>query len=140
MGVNHIFRAHSRAPPAQWVKIHSEKKIFLICLLVGLCVMCMPLYLVKVQISLIRDMVVERCNRQFCHETIHPTKKFTSMDLLQMSWHTYFWPPWRLLEAKHHTATAHFGTLTQCSVHPTVPKCAVAVWCLASNSLNGGQK
>ena len=26
-----------------------------------------------------------------------------------------------------HTATAHFGTLTQCLVHPTVPKCAVAV-------------
>ena len=24
--------------------------------------------------------------------------------------HTYFWPPWKLLEAKHHTATAHFGT------------------------------
>ena len=54
--------------------------------------------------------------------------------------HTYFWPPLRLLEAKHHTASAHFGTLTQCSVHPTVPKCAVAVWCLASNSLHGGQK
>ena len=51
-----------------------------------------------------------------------------------------FGPPWRLLEAKHHTATAHFGTLTQCSVHPTVPKCAVAVWCVASNSLHGGQK
>ena len=25
-------------------------------------------------------------------------------------------PPWRLLEAKHHTANAHFGTLTQCMV------------------------
>ena len=47
---------------------------------------------------------------------------------------------WRLLEAKHHTATAHFGTLTQCLVHPTVPKCAVAVWCLASDSLHGGRK
>ena len=31
MGVNHIFRAHSRAPPAQWVKIHSEKT-FKFCL------------------------------------------------------------------------------------------------------------
>ena len=48
--------------------------------------------------------------------------------------------PWRLLEPKHHTVTAHFGTLSQCSVHPTLPKCAVAVWFLASNSLNGGQK
>ena len=44
----------------------------------------------------------------------------------------HFGPQWRLLEAKHHTATAHFGTLTQCSVHPKVPKCAVAVWCVAS--------
>ena len=52
----------------------------------------------------------------------------------------HFWPTWRLLEAKHHTASAHFGTLTQCLVHPTVPKCVVAVWCLASNSLHGGQK
>ena len=33
----------------------------------------------------------------------------------------HFGPPWRLLEAKHHTATAHFGTLTQCSVEPSVP-------------------
>ena len=47
---------------------------------------------------------------------------------------------WSLLEAKHHTASAHFGTLTQCLVHPTVPKCAVAVWCLATNILHGGQK
>ena len=46
----------------------------------------------------------------------------------------------RLLEAKHHTATAHFGTLTQRLVHPTVPKCALAVWSVASNSLHGGQK
>jgi hypothetical protein len=27
----------------------------------------------------------------------------------------------RMLETKHHTATALFGTLTQRSVHPTVP-------------------
>ena len=52
----------------------------------------------------------------------------------------HFSPPWRQLEAKHHTASAHFGNLTQCSVHPTVPKGAVTVWCLASNSLQGGQK
>ena len=32
----------------------------------------------------------------------------------------HFGPPWRLLEAKHNTPTAHFGTLTQCSVHPSV--------------------
>ena len=38
-----------------------------------------------VSILLIRDMVVERCNRRFGCETIHPTKKFTSMNLLQMS-------------------------------------------------------
>ena len=36
-------------------------------------------------ILLIRDMVVKRCNRWFGHETIHPTKKITSMNLLQMS-------------------------------------------------------
>ena len=51
-----------------------------------------------------------------------------------------FGSPWRLLEAKHHTATAHFGTLTQFLVHSTVPKRAVAVWCVAFNSLHGGQK
>ena len=42
-----------------------------------------------------------------------------------MLWHghDYFWPPWlcRLLEAKNVIESAHFGTLTQCSVHPTVP-------------------
>ena len=33
--------------------------------------------------------------------------------------HDYFWPPrlWRLLEAKNVIASAHFGTLTQRSVH-----------------------
>ena len=36
-------------------------------------------------IVLIRDMVVERCYRRFGCETIHPTQKFTSMNLLQMS-------------------------------------------------------
>ena len=34
---------------------------------------------------LIRDMVVKRWNRQFGCETIHPTQKFTSMNLLQMT-------------------------------------------------------
>ena len=38
-----------------------------------------------VSILLIRDMVVERCNRRFGCETIHPTQKFISMNLLQMS-------------------------------------------------------
>ena len=33
----------------------------------------------------VRDMVVESCNRRFGRETIHPTKKFASMNLLQMS-------------------------------------------------------
>ena len=28
---------------------------------------------------------------------------------------------WRLLEAKTSYLDAHFGTLTQCSVHPTAP-------------------
>ena len=36
-------------------------------------------------ILLIRDMVVECCNRRFGSETIHPTQKFTLMNLLQMS-------------------------------------------------------
>ena len=36
-------------------------------------------------ILLIRDMVVKRWNRQFGCETIHPTQKFTSMNLLQMT-------------------------------------------------------
>ena len=39
----------------------------------------------RLVILLIRDMVVERCNKQFGRETIHPTKKITSMNLLQMS-------------------------------------------------------
>ena len=38
-----------------------------------------------VSILLIRDMVVKRCNRRFGRETIHPTKQFTSMNLLQIS-------------------------------------------------------
>ena len=37
-------------------------------------------------IFLIRDMVVESWYRQFGRETIHPTQKFTSMNLLQMPW------------------------------------------------------
>ena len=40
---------------------------------------------VNPDILLIRDMVVESCNRRFGSETIHPTKKLTSMNLLQMS-------------------------------------------------------
>ena len=40
--------------------------------------------LYSVFILLIRDMVVERWNRRFGCETIHPTQKFTSMNLLQM--------------------------------------------------------
>ena len=38
----------------------------------------------KQTILLIRDMVVESWNRQFGRQTIHPTQKFTSMNLLQM--------------------------------------------------------
>ena len=37
------------------------------------------------EIFLIRDTVVERCNRRFGCETIHPTQNFISMNLLQMS-------------------------------------------------------
>ena len=37
------------------------------------------------KILLIRDMEVERWNRQFGCETIHPTQKFISMNLFQMS-------------------------------------------------------
>ena len=54
--------------------------------------------------------------------------------------HSYFWPPWRLLETTHHTATAHFGTLGWTNHWVKVPKCALAVWCLASKSLHGGPK
>ena len=39
----------------------------------------------KIAILLIRDMVVERCNRRFGYETIHRTQKCISMNLLQMS-------------------------------------------------------
>ena len=58
-------------------------------------------------ILLIRDMVVEGCNRRFGCETIHPTHKFISINVLQMSWvitrSLPFWPQrlWRLLEAKN---------------------------------------
>ena len=39
----------------------------------------------KLSILLIRDMVAKGCNRRFGSETIHPTQKLTSMNLLQMS-------------------------------------------------------
>ena len=45
-----------------------------------------------------------------------------------------------MLEAKHHTVTTHFGTVGWTEHWVIVPKCAVAVWCLVSNSLHGGQK
>ena len=32
----------------------------------------------------IRDVIVKRCHRRFGCETINPTQKFTSMNLLQM--------------------------------------------------------
>ena len=38
----------------------------------------------RFSILLIRDMLVERCNRRFGCETIHPTQKFTSMNLFKM--------------------------------------------------------
>ena len=53
--------------------------------------------------------------------------------------HTYFWPPLRLLEAKHHAATAHFSTVGRNKYWVKVPKCVLTVWCLASNSIHGGQ-
>ena len=37
-------------------------------------------------ILLIRDMVVESWNRQHHSQTIHPTKKFTSMNLFKILW------------------------------------------------------
>ena len=55
-------------------------------------------------ILLIRDMVVKRCYRWFGCETIHPTQKFTSMNLLPMPCMgmIIFDVPrlWRLLKAK----------------------------------------
>ena len=43
--------------------------------------------------------------------------------LCVMTWAWLFWPPWlwRLLEAKNNKESAHFGMLSQRSVHPTVP-------------------
>ena len=43
------------------------------------------IYFIKTIILLIRDMVVECCYRRFGCETIHPTQKYISMNLLQMS-------------------------------------------------------
>ena len=76
-------------------------------------------------ILLIRDMVVERWNRRFGFETIHPTQKFTSITLLQMpcmiTWAWSFLTS-EVVEAargaRHHILT---HTLTQRSVHPTAP-------------------
>ena len=71
----------------------------------------------KAYCLLIRNMVVKRCNRPFGRQTIHPTEKNYFNEFVanvlrdNIGIHTYFWPPWRLLKAKHHTATAHFGTL-----------------------------
>ena len=58
-------------------------------------------------ILLIRDMVVERWNRRFSCETIHPTQKFISMNWLQMSCMiTWTWFTCEVVEAdrgqKHH--------------------------------------
>ena len=39
-----------------------------------------------VTILLISNMVVERWNRRFGCETIHPTENLISMNLLEMSW------------------------------------------------------
>ena len=58
-------------------------------------------------ILLIIDMVIKRCNGRFGCETINPTQKFTSMNLLQMFWViTWSWSFWpmrlrRLREAKY---------------------------------------
>ena len=76
---------------------------------------------------LIRDMVVERCSRKFGCETIHPTQKFTSINLFQMSC-LITWA-WSFLNSEVVEAVrcqmsylgAHFGTLTQQSVYPIVP-------------------
>ena len=76
----------------------------------------------KLSILLIRDMVVESWNWQYHCQTIHPTEKFTSMNLYKIiGVVTWAWLFLTSMEAKHHTATAHFGTITQCLVHPTVP-------------------
>ena len=77
---------------------------------------------------LIRDMVVKRWNRRFGCETIHPTQKFTSMNLLQMpcviTWSWSFLTS-KVVEAvrgqKHHISAHTLALLTQRSVHPTVP-------------------
>ena len=66
-------------------------------------------------ISSIFLLVVESWNRQHHGPTIYPTEKLNSMNFFFFGlWHghDYFWPPWRLLDAKQLTATAHFGTLT----------------------------
>ena len=59
-------------------------------------------------ISSIFLLVVKSWNRQHHGQTIHPTEKLISMNLF------------KILCVKNVIASAHFGTLTQRSVHPTV--------------------
>ena len=72
---------------------------------------------------------VQSWNIRFGRQTIHPTQKFASMNLLQMpcviTWAWSFLTS-EVVEAvrgqKHHRyLDAYFGTLTQRSVHPTAP-------------------
>ena len=71
---------------------------------------------------------VQSWNRRFVCETIHPTQTFTSMNLLQMycviTWACIFLTS-DVVEAdrgqKHHISVHNLGTLTQRSVHPSVP-------------------
>ena len=62
-------------------------------------------------------------NRQHHGQTIYPTEKFTSMNLFKIFW-VVIWA-WLFLISMEAvrclTVTAHFGTLTQRSFHPTVP-------------------
>ena len=73
--------------------------------------------------------------RQHHGQTIHPIENFIPMNLFKnlcvVTWPTVFWKASIL-------SGYSFNEFLVCC--PTVPKCAVAVWCLASNSLHGGQK
>ena len=76
----------------------------------------------KFEILLIRDVVVKHCYRRFGCETIPPTQKFISINLLQMSCvKTWAWSflTYDVVEAVW--GQKYFGTLTQRLVHPSAP-------------------
>jgi hypothetical protein len=76
---------------------------------------------------LIRDMVVKDWNRQFGCETIHPTQRFPSMNLLQMpcvitwAWAFLISEVVEVVRGQNIISRRTFWQLIQHSVHSTVP-------------------